>query len=172
MMMNNQTTTALVHLFIVIVLLVTFSWVGLVDFSWQKLPDSIETFQAELVLEDELPMLLSYEIQILKRAQRIESPKVGVAGSRSEIFQAYQTILAANEAEQIFKHLLNDKNKVTKVYAMKGLQTINSPLFNEIEPYFSNSQQSVYQVLGCLVSEKRISDLIEDHWLWKKTVPE
>ena len=168
-MLNNQTTTALVHSFIIIILLVTFSWQGLADFHWQQLPDSIETLKTEHIPKKKLPIRLSYEIHVLKNAQRIESPKVGAAGSRSKIFYAYQTILAAKEAEQIFKHLLNDNNIVAKVYAMKGLQIINSPMYSKIEPYFSSSQQSVYQLLGSMVSEKRISDLIESNWLWQKT---
>lgn len=170
--MNNQTTSALVHSFIIIILMVTFSWMAFADFPWQKTPDSIEALQIEQVAKDELPMRLSHQIQILNQAQRIESPKVGASGSRSKIFYAYQTLLAAPEAELIFKHLLSENNKVTKVYAMKGLQNINSPVFNEIESYFSNSQQSVHQVLGCLGSEKRISDLIKNNWLWEKTTPE
>jgi hypothetical protein len=120
------------------------------------------------VPEGSLPMRLSYEIQILKRAQRIESPKVG-AGSRSKTYFAYQSILDAQEAELIFKHLLSDNNKVTQVYAMKGLQNIGSTLFKDIEPYFAESKESVYQVLGCMVWKKHISDLIEDNWLWQKT---
>ncbi|KAA3638982.1 MAG: hypothetical protein DWP95_11450 [Proteobacteria bacterium] len=166
MIINNQTTAALAHSFIVTVLLVTFSWMGLVDFSWQKKPDSIEKIKTEVVPEDTLPINLIHEINVLKQAQRIESERFGASAQRSKVYQAYQTILAAQDAELIFKHLLNEQNIITKIYAMKGLQTLESSLFAKIEPYFANSQLSVQQIAGCVVFKKEVREIIDSRWPW------
>lgn len=166
-MLNNQTTTALIHFFVIIVLMVTFSWMALADFSWLKTPDSLETLQTEQIPLDKLPMSLNYEIMVLKEAQRIESKYIGTGARQSEIYQSYKIIRSAQEAELIFSHLLNEKNVITKIYAMKGLQHLNSPLFSQIKPYFAQSHLSVQKIAGCIVSNKKVSTLIEDNWIWQ-----
>ena len=49
---------------------------------------------------------------------------------------------------------------------MKGLQYLNSPLFRDIEPYFTNSHLSVRQIGGCVVFKKEVRETIKDRWPW------
>lgn len=164
--MNSQTTSAMIHSFVIVTLMVSFSWLGLADFSWQKTPDPLELLQTRQVPFDQLPIRLSHEINVLKRAQRIESHRIGAGARHSELYQAYRTIRSSQEAELIFTHLLNDENIITKIYAKKGLQYLNSPLFRDIQPYFTNSHLSVRQIGGCVVFKKEVRETIKDRWPW------
>jgi hypothetical protein len=147
-MSSSKQLVSALYLFVVTVIMVTLSWIGLADFDWYAY-DELNHLPGEEVTADRLAPHLLLAAKVLQTTDRLESRWVGPAANTSKNHTAFNQILAHKDAALAFEYLLGADNVVAKVYAMHGFQQINENRFNQLKPFFSRNNQQIHIQSGC-----------------------
>ena len=147
-MSSSKQLVSALYLFTVTVLMVTFSWIGLVDFDWYSF-DELNHLPGEQVTADQLAPHLLVATKVLQTTDRLESRWVGPAANTSKNYTAFKQIMAHKDAVLAFEYLLSTDNVVAKVYAMHGFQQINEKRFDELQPFFRRNSELIHMQSGC-----------------------
>ncbi len=154
--MLNQISNHIIGSFYISVMMTTFCWIGLADFAWYEAKDSIDQMPVEIVEYNQLPLSLAFEINVIAKASRYESTRVGSSAMLSSNEIAFNQIINSPDAANIFTYLMHQNNVVSKIYALKGFQWIESPMYHHYIPYFKGSQMTVKTQSGCSVFDVKV----------------
>ena len=147
-MLGSKQLVSVLYLFVITVLMMTFSWIGLAEFKWYSY-DELEHLPGINVNADQLVPDLLLATRVLQDTDRLESKHVGVGGSISKNHVAFNEIVLHKDADLAFEYLLGTDNITAKVYAMQGFQQLNKQRFNELLPFFKHNNQPIHMQSGC-----------------------
>lgn len=99
----------------------------------------------------------------LKNMDKFYDVAVGFAGTTPETVHAFQALLRERNADAAFKSLLKEATLPGQLYALCGLWFTDSEEFKRQVPHYSSLKGKVPTMMGCIVSEDPISELVKSN---------
>jgi len=97
----------------------------------------------------------------VKEANMFYDSAVGYGGNTPEVVHAFQELLEEKSADAAFKGLLKESTLPGQLYALCGLWFTDPEEFKRQVPNYSNLKGNVQVMMGCVVAEDSISELVE-----------
>ena len=98
--------------------------------------------------------------EVLFNSAQFASSAVGIAGSPPQQVGAFQTILASENADNLFQKLQTDAKIEGQMYGLCGLYLVNKAYFDAVVSDYYNSNTEVSTFIGCILSSHPVNEII------------
>lgn len=99
--------------------------------------------------------------QPLNNISHAESSHIGIAGEESKIYNQFKKIAKVASNDELYYFAKNGSNAL-KIYSGKELLKRKDKRFFEVYKFYSEKPLIVKYIMGCIGSNKNISELLKD----------
>lgn len=114
-----------------------------------------------LAAESQLTPREREAFRYLQRADKLEHPRVGIAGAPSHGFVAMIILNRSRDADAAFKKLVRSGTMAGKLYGLIGVYRTDRRFFDSHVKSFAASSEEIGLFSGCVIGSERVSSIVD-----------